>query len=83
MEDIIMNEEIMNEDDVIETEAEETGMGAGMAMLIGAGLTLAGGAGITVGKRVTDKTKARKELRQPSADEVIEVTDEDIDEIAE
>ena len=81
MEDIIMNEEIANEDDVIEMEPEETGMGAGMAMLIGAGLTLAVGAGIKVGKNVYAKIKARKELRKPADDQCIEVTDEDIEEI--
>ena len=83
MEDEIMNtEEIMNEDDAIETESEETGMGTGMAMLIGAGLTLAVGAGIKVGKKVHAKIKAKKELRKPDDDEEIEVTDEDIEKVA-
>ena len=84
-----MEDEIMNtEDEVMDTEIataeaepEETGMGTGVAMLIGAGLTLAVGAAVKVGKKVYAKYKAKKELRKPNDDDVVEVSDEDIENV--
>ena len=81
-----MEDEIMDtEDEVMDTEIattevepEETGMGTGVAMLIGAGLTIAVGAAVKVGKKVYAKYKAKKALRQPDDDNVVEVSDEDI-----
>ena len=84
-----MEDEIMNtEDEVMDTEIattevepEETGMGTGVAMLIGAGLTLAVGAAVKVGKKLYAKYKAKKELRKPNDDDVVEVTDEGIENV--
>ena len=83
MEDEIMNtEEVMDtEVDTVEAEPEETGMGTGVAMLIGAGLTIAVGAAVKVGKKVYAKYKAKKALRKPDDDNVVEVSDEDIENI--
>lgn len=79
------NNEVMNfeEIEVLDNEIvadEGTGIGTGVAMLIGAGLTLAVGAGIKLGKNLIAKAKAKKELRQP--DKEILVEPEDIDEVA-
>ena len=84
-----MEDEIMNtEDEIMDTEIattevdpEETGMGTGVAMLIGAGLTLAVGAAVQVGKKLYAKYKAKKELRKPNDDDIVEVTDEDIENV--
>ena len=84
-----MEDEIMNtEDEVMDTEIattevepEETGMGTGVAMLIGAGLTLAVGAAVKVGKKLYAKYKTKKELRKPNDDNIVEVTDEDIENV--
>ena len=84
-----MEDENMNtEDEVMDTEIatteaepEETGMGTGVAMLIGAVLTLAVGAAVKVGKKLYAKYKAKKELRKPNDDDIVEVTDEDIENV--
>ena len=83
-----MENEIMNYEDVMDTEieaiemeAEESGIGTGMAMLIGAGLTLATTAIVKLGKKAYAKYKAKKELRQPEEGDIVEVTDEQIEEV--
>ena len=79
MEDIIMNEEVMDtEMDAIDMEPEDTGMSAGVAMLIGAGLTLAVGAAVKFGKKGIDYIKAKKALRKPEEGSAVEVTDDDV-----
>lgn len=82
------NNEIMNYEDVMDTEVEttemvpeESGSGTGMAMLIGAGLALATTAVVKLGKKAWAKYKAKKELRQPDDGEIVEVTEEQIDEV--
>ena len=84
MENEIMNyeDEVMeNEVDIYEMESEESGIGTGLAMLIGAGITAAGVAAVGLGKKLWAKHKAKKELRCPDEDEIVEVTEEDIEEI--
>lgn len=82
-----MENEIMDYEEVMEPEVEidevetESGMNVGMAVLIGAGLTAAGVAAVKLGKKLYAKIKAHKELRQPDEDDIIEVTDEDIDNV--
>ena len=76
----IMNlEEIDVMDDVVVAE-EKRGIGTGAAMLIGAGLTLAVSAGIKLVKKGIAAYKAKKALRQP--DEEVLVDDEDIEDVA-
>ena len=83
-----MENEIMNYEDVMDTEIEATdmeiedsGIGTGMAMLIGAGLTLATTAIVKLGKKAYAAYKAKKELRQPDEGEIVEVSDEQIEEV--
>ena len=76
----LMNvEEIEVMDDVVVAE-EKSGIGTGGAMLIGAGLVLAVSAGIKLVKKKLADRKAKKELRTP--DHEILVEDEDIEEVA-
>lgn len=83
MEDIIMNEEVMDTKmDNIDMEPEDTGMSAGVAMLIGGGITLAVGAAVKFGKKGIDYIKAKKALRKPEEGFEVEVTDEDIKKVA-
>ena len=58
---------------------EGNGIGTGIAMLIGAGLACAVGAGVKLGKKVYAAYKAKKELRQP--DKEILVESEDLEEV--
>lgn len=68
----IMNyEEIEVMDDAVMAE-EGSGIGAGVAMLIGAGLTLAVGAGVKLGKKAIAAYKAKKELRKPDTEIIVE-----------
>ena len=76
MEDEIMNTEVMDTEEIVEVEPEETGIGTGVAMLIGASLTLAVGGAIKLGKKVYAAYKAKRSLRKPDGD--VEVTDEDV-----
>lgn len=81
MENEIMNyeEDVMNpEVEFDEVETENSGMATGVAMLIGAGLTAATVAVVKLGKKAFAAYKAKKELRKPDEDDVVEVTDEDI-----
>lgn len=81
-----MNDEIMNTENevmdteisTVETESERPEMGTGVAMLIGAGLTLAVGAVVKIGKKAYAAYKAKRALRKPDDDDVVEVTDEDV-----
>ena len=83
MEDTIMNEEVMDTNmDTIDMESEDTGMSAGVAILIGAGITLAVGAAVKLGKKGIDYIKAKKALRKPEEGSEIEVTDDDIKKVA-
>lgn len=77
------NIEIMNEG--METMVEEVvmdeapGIGGGKIMLICTGLTLAVGAGVVLGKKLYAKYKAKKELRQPDKEIIVE--SEDVEEV--
>ena len=71
------NNEIMNYEDIEVMDdaivAEEgNGIGTGIAMLIGAGLACAVGAGVKLGKKVYAAYKAKKELRQPDKEILVE-----------
>lgn len=79
------NNEIMNYEDIevmddVVVADDDTGIGAGVAMLLGAGLTLAVGAGVKLGKKLYAGYKAKKEIHKP--DHEIEVEPEDVVEIA-
>lgn len=84
------NNEIMNYEDevldneveVIEMEAENSGISTGAAIAIGAGLTLAITAGIKLVKKAIAKHKAKKELRLVSENDFVEPTEEQIVEVA-
>ena len=72
-------EEIEVMDDVVVAE-EKSGISTGLAMIIGTGLALAVGAGIKQAKKGWAKLKAKKEVRKPDHEVLVE--DEDIEEIA-
>jgi hypothetical protein len=83
-----MENEIMNYEDVMDTEVEpiemepeESGSGVGVAMLIGAGLAFATTAIVKLGKKAWAKYQAKKELRRPEDGEIVEVTEEQIEEV--
>lgn len=78
--EIMINEEIEVMDDAI-VEEGGSGIGAGVAMLIGAGLTLAVGAGVKLGKKAIAAYKAKKELRTPDKEIIVEP--EDIEAVVE
>ena len=72
------NNEIMNEgfemvEDVVMDN--NTGFGTGKAMLIGAGLTIAVCAGIKLAKKAYQNYKAKKELRRPDKETLVEESD--------
>lgn len=80
------NNEIMNYEEVeVMDEAVEVSEGAGMstgvAMLIGSGLTLAGIAVVKLAKKGIAAIKAKKALRKP--DKEILVDEEDLAEVVE
>jgi len=83
MENEIMNYETEEIEEMDETvgESESTGIGTGTAMLIGAGLTLAVGAGIKLVKKAIAAHKAKKELRKPEKEIIVE--DEDVEKVDE
>lgn len=74
------NNELMNYedieimDDAVEAN-ESTGIGTGLAMLIGAGLTLAIGAGVKLAKKGIAAYKAKKELRKPENEVLVDAAD--------
>lgn len=78
------NEIMMIEDnEVMDNEIvadEGSGIGTGMAMLIGAGLAFAVGGAVKLGKKLIAKAKAKKELKQPDKEVLVE--DKDLEEIA-
>ena len=79
MENEIMETEIMeNEFDFTEEVNEDSGMDAGLVVLIGAGIAAATVAAVTLGKKAWNWIKSKKEVRKPEDDREIEVTDEDI-----
>lgn len=85
-----MENEIMDYEENMETmvypeevETEDSGMSTGKVVLLGAGVALATAAIVKLGKKLYAKAKARKELRKPDQDKIIEVTDEDIETIAD
>ena len=72
----VMNyEEIEVMDDAVVAE-ESSGIGTGVAMLIGAGLAFAVGAGVKLAKKAYAACKAKKELRKPDKEIIVE--DEDL-----
>lgn len=81
MENEIMNydEVMVTENEVFETEAGNSEMGTGVAMLIGAGLTLATAAIVKLGKKAYATLKAKKE-QKAEEDEFEDVAYEEIDE---
>lgn len=87
MENFEMNEMETYEDntvyegDVVETGKENSYLGALAFMAIGAAGAAAIGAALKLGKKLWAKHKAKKELRCPDEDEIVEVTEEDIEEI--
>ena len=86
MENEIMNyeEEVMvPEIEAFEGEEKGSGIGTVIAMAVGAGLTIATTAAVKLGKKLWADHKAKKELRKPQEDEVVEPTDEQIMEVAQ
>lgn len=77
--EIMINEEVEVMDNNIVAD-EGSGIGTGMAMLIGAGLAFAVGGAVKLGKKLIAKAKAKKELKKP--DREVLVDDEDLEEIA-
>lgn len=77
--EIMINEEIEVMDNEIVADGG-SGIGTGMAMLIGAGLAFAVGGAVKAGKWAIAKFKAKKELKKP--DEEVVVEDEDLEKIA-
>lgn len=77
--EIMINEDIEVMDDTIVAE-DGSGIGTGMAMLIGAGLAFAVGGAVKLGKKLYAKAKAKKELKKPEKEVLVE--DEDLEEIA-
>lgn len=69
--------------DTFEMEAENSGIGTGVAMLIGAGLTAATVAVVKLGKKAIAAYRDKKKVRQPAEGETVEVTDEDIMDVTE
>lgn len=81
--EIMINEEMDMENEVVTCEGapENSNMGTVVAMAIGAGLTIAATAAVKFGKKAYAKWQARKELRKPDPDKIVEVTDEEIVEV--
>lgn len=82
MENEIMNyeEEVMDSEvEVVETEG--SGISTGAAVLIGAGLAGAAYAVVKLVQNLVAKHKAKKEVRRPDEDELIEPTDAQIMEV--
>ena len=85
-----MENEIMNYDEVMDSEIEafeieesKSGISTGVAVLIGAGLTLAITAAVKQGKKWLANRKAKKELHLVEEDKVVEPTDEQIAEVTQ
>lgn len=78
------NNEFINEgmeviiEDVVADEA--TGMNPGVAVLIVAGVAAAVGAGVVLAKKAYAAHKAKKELRKPDAEVLVEP--EDLEDVA-
>lgn len=77
--EIMINEEVEVMDGNIVAD-EGSGIGTGMAMLIGAGLAFAVGGAVKLGKKLYAKVKAKKELKKPDKEVLVE--DKDLEEIA-
>lgn len=77
----IENEETTMEMDPVEVDTEESGIGAGMVALICAGGAAAFAAAVHFGKKMWAKHKTKKELRMPDEENIVEVTDEDIEKV--
>lgn len=72
-----------NNEYIPEVEADqETDNGSGMSKLIIAGAFAAGAAAIALAKKGWDKWKRHKELRKPDPENPVEVTEEEIAEVA-
>ena len=72
--EIMINEEFEVMDDHIVVD-DGNGIGTGVAMLIGAGLAFAVGGAVKAGKWAYEKIKAKKELKQPDKDVLVEESD--------
>lgn len=77
--EIMINEEIEAMDDHIVAD-DGASVGTGVAMLIGAGLAVAVGAVVKLGKKAYVAYKAKKELRKP--DKEILVEPDEIEDVA-
>lgn len=77
----IETEETIEEMYPVEVETEESGIGAGMVALICAGGAAAIAAAVHWGKKAWANHKAKKALRKPDEDKLVEITDEDIEEV--
>lgn len=80
------NNEIMNYEDVEIMDDEivadgGSGIGTGLAMLIGAGLACAVGAGIKLVKKGIAAHKAKKEVRKPDREILVEA--EELEDVIE
>jgi hypothetical protein len=81
------NNEIMEMTEVMDTDiiemetGDRSGLSTGGAMLIGAALTAATVAVVKLGKKAWTKFKARKE-QQASDRDFVDVTDEDVENVA-
>ena len=83
MENEIMNYEDEAMDMDIETvETDCSGISTGKAIAIGAGLAIVATAVVKLVKKAVAKHKAKKELHLVDEDDFVEVTDEQVEEVA-
>lgn len=78
--ELMINEEIETMNDEIVVDGGSS-LGTAAAMAIGAGLALAIGAGVKLAKRGIAAIKAKRELRQPDKEIIVDA--EEIEEIVE
>lgn len=78
-----MNEEVVeNEYSEIVNPGESSSIGTGVAIAIGAGIATAVIGGVKLVKKLIKKAKAKKELHKIPEGEVVEVTEDQIQEVA-
>lgn len=78
--ELMINEEIEVMNDEIVADGGSS-LGTAAAMAIGAGLAFAIGAGVKLGKKAIAAYKAKKELRKPDKEIIVET--EAVEEVAE
>lgn len=84
MENEIMNYEETGMDTVVDVvETENSGISTGAAMAAGAGLTLLIAGAVKLVKWGVGKIRAKREARLWGEDEVVVVTEEDVEDVAE